>query len=193
VQGKIHGGGLPCLEIPTTMTHVSTAAKLAAAAKKRLQQGMQTAHGVAMVSSTTKITNAAIWYYCTASLYYAPLSLKESWLWHVLSRLNSSFYGEELQNAKQSILSRLSQMTKYLVMRECEQIGITSICLQEGISIIPQKVFEDHFQISHYFHFVDSSNYLKDLVIYILWALVMSFSDAQAMILAVILIVFYLL
>jgi hypothetical protein len=41
---------------------------LANAAKTRLQHGMQAAHGVAMVSSATKITNVAIWYYCAASL-----------------------------------------------------------------------------------------------------------------------------
>jgi hypothetical protein len=54
------------------------AAILVVAAKTRLQQGMQTARGVAMESSATKITNAAIWYYCAASLYYARLFLKES-------------------------------------------------------------------------------------------------------------------
>jgi hypothetical protein len=40
-------------------------AVLAAAARTVFQQHMQAAHGVAMVSSATKITNAAIWY-CTA-------------------------------------------------------------------------------------------------------------------------------
>jgi hypothetical protein len=45
-------------------------------------------------------------------------------------------------------------------------------------------------QISQYFHFVDNSNHLKDLVIHILWTLAMSFSDAQAMILTVILTVY---
>jgi hypothetical protein len=39
------------------------------------------------------------------------------------------------------------------------------------------------------FHNFYNSNHLKDLVICILWTLVMSFSDAQAMILTVILIV----
>jgi hypothetical protein len=42
-------------------------------------------------------------------------------------------------------------------------------------------------EISQYFHFVDNSNHLKDLVICILWTLVVSLSDAQAMILTVIL------
>ncbi len=56
-------------------------------------------------------------------------------MWHVLSRHDSSFKGDVLQNANQLFLSRLLQMTKYFVMRECEHIGDTSICSQEGISI----------------------------------------------------------
>jgi hypothetical protein len=73
---------------------------LAAATKTRLQQGMQAAHRVATVSSATKIINAAIWYYCAASLYYAHLFARESWLWQVLSRFDSCFYGDALKNAK---------------------------------------------------------------------------------------------
>jgi hypothetical protein len=42
-------------------------------------------------------------------------------------------------------------------------------------------------EISQYFHFVDNSYHLKDLVICILWTLVMSLFDTQAMILTVIL------
>jgi hypothetical protein len=42
-------------------------AAAAAAARTIFQQCMQAAHGVAMASSATKITNAAIWYYCVAS------------------------------------------------------------------------------------------------------------------------------
>jgi hypothetical protein len=42
-------------------------------------------------------------------------------------------------------------------------------------------------EISQHFHLVDNSNHLKDLVIHILWTLVMSLSDAQRMILTVIL------
>jgi hypothetical protein len=42
-------------------------------------------------------------------------------------------------------------------------------------------------QRSHNFHGFYNSNHLKDLVIHILWTLVMSFSDAQAMILTMIL------
>ncbi len=75
---------------------------------------MQAAHGVATVSSTTKITNAAIWYYCAASLCYAHSFVRESWLWHVLSKLKSYFFGDALQNAKQFFSTGLLQMTKIL-------------------------------------------------------------------------------
>jgi hypothetical protein len=81
---------------------------------------MQAAHGVAMVSSASKITSATIWYYYFASLHYAHLFVRESWLWHVLSTLNSYFFGDALQNAKQLFSARLPQMTKYCVMRECD-------------------------------------------------------------------------
>jgi hypothetical protein len=124
-----------------------------------------------MVSSATKITIAAIWYDCAASLYCTCLFLREIWLWHVLSRLNSSFYGDTLQNAKQLFLSRLLQMTKYFVMRECEHIGDTSNCSQEEISIF--KFHERFLEISirdlTLIHFIDNSNHLKDLMICILW------------------------
>ncbi len=82
---------------------------------------MQAAHGNATVSSATKITNAAIWYYCTASHSF----VRESLLSHVLlltGRLNLLFFGDTLQNAKQVFSVRLLQMTKYCIMRECENI-----------------------------------------------------------------------
>jgi hypothetical protein len=89
-----------------------TAAILAAAART---------NGVAMTSSATKITNAAIWYYCAASHWL----VRESWLCYVLlptGRLDSSFFRNTLQNAKQLFSLRLPQMTKYCIMRECENI-----------------------------------------------------------------------
>jgi hypothetical protein len=82
---------------------------------------MQAAHGVAMASSATKTTNAAIWYYCAASHWFG----RESWLWHVLlsaGRLDLLFFRDALQNAKQLFFLRLPQMTKYCVMRECDNI-----------------------------------------------------------------------
>jgi hypothetical protein len=61
-------------------------------------------NGVAMTSSATKITNAAIWYYCAASHWF----VRESWLCYVISptgRLDSSFFGDALQNENQYFLS----------------------------------------------------------------------------------------
>jgi hypothetical protein len=51
--------------------------------------------------------------------------MRESWLWHVLlptGRLDSPFFGDALQNAKQLFSSRLLQMTKYCIVKECENI-----------------------------------------------------------------------
>jgi hypothetical protein len=88
------------------------AAILAAAARRK---------GVAMASSATKITNAAIWFYCVASHWF----VRESWLCYVLlptGRLDSSFFRDALQNSKQLFSLRLPQMTKNCIMRECDNI-----------------------------------------------------------------------
>jgi hypothetical protein len=76
-------------------------------------------NGVAMASSATKITNAAIWYYCTAHYWF----VREGLLWHV-PRLDSnpSYHGDALQYTKQLFHISLPQMTKYCIMRECENI-----------------------------------------------------------------------
>ncbi len=59
---------------------------------------------------------------------------------------------------------------------------------QNFLSLNSLKVFwRSLAEISQYFHFVDNSNHLTDLVIRILWTLVMSISDAQGMMLTVIL------
>ncbi len=82
---------------------------------------MQAAHGVATVSSATKVTNAAIRYNYTASHSF----VRESLLSHVLlltGRLDLLFFRDTLQNAKQVFSVRLPQMTKYCIMRECENI-----------------------------------------------------------------------
>ncbi len=90
-------------------------------------------------------------------------------------------------------------MTKYFVMRECEDIptGISLCCNsalahKKSFSIFkfPERFSEiscrDLTTFTNFF-FVDNSNHVKDLVIHILWTLVMSFSDANAMIPTVIL------
>jgi hypothetical protein len=76
-------------------------------------------HGVAIkLASTTKITNAAIWYYCAALLVLVSLFWRESGLWcewRVFSFLAGldSVFKNALQNAKQLFHISLPQMTKY--------------------------------------------------------------------------------
>jgi hypothetical protein len=87
-------------------------------------------HGVAIkLASATKITNAEIWYYCAALSVLLSLIQRESGLWcewrvfSSLAGLNLVFKNA-LQNAKQLISTRITQMTKYCIMsmRECENI-----------------------------------------------------------------------
>jgi hypothetical protein len=63
------------------------------------------------------------------------LFVREGWLWCVrrlssLAGLDSDFFfGHALQYAKQLFYSRIPQMTKYFVMRECEYIPTQNIYL----------------------------------------------------------------
>jgi hypothetical protein len=66
----------------------------------------------------------------------------ESWLSGVLSGLDSLFFGDALQNIKQLLPTRLPQMTKYCIMRVCENIlhgylydGDLVFVILKGISI----------------------------------------------------------
>jgi hypothetical protein len=97
---------------------------------------MQAAHEVATVSSATKITNVAIWYYCTASHSFVRESLLSQHVLLLTGGLNSVF-GNALQNAKQLIFDRILQMTKYCIMRECENI-------HSWISLSGDLVFSHH-------------------------------------------------
>jgi hypothetical protein len=69
--------------------------------------------------------------------------VRESWLWCVrrvlssLARLDSDFFfGHALQHAKQVFLDRIPQVTKYFVMRECEDSYMKSRCCD---SAFPHK------------------------------------------------------
>jgi hypothetical protein len=66
------------------------------------------------LTSATKITNTAFWYYCTASWHYAHLFVRESWLLHVLCRLDSFFFGAAFQKCKTIILYQAFQNDKIL-------------------------------------------------------------------------------
>jgi hypothetical protein len=102
-------------------TYCLATAILAAAAETIPPWHMQAAHEVATMSSATKISNAAIHFYCK---YYAHLFVRESLLCDVLLHIAGldSVFGNPLQNATQLFFDRIPQMTKYCVMRECENI-----------------------------------------------------------------------
>ncbi len=77
--------------------------------------------------------------------------MRESWLSHVLSRLDAFFFGDALQNAIQLFSTRLPQMTKYCVMRECENIlcgylydGVLVFVILKGFTIFkfPKRFLE---------------------------------------------------
>jgi hypothetical protein len=96
-----------------------------------------------VATSANKISNVLALYFCATSLYYIYWLVRESWLWHVLCRLNSFFFGDTLQNAKQLFSLRLPKMMKYCVMRECENIlcgylydGDLVFVILKGISIL---------------------------------------------------------
>jgi hypothetical protein len=68
--------------------------------------------------------------------------VREGWLWCVrrvlysLAGLNSDFFfGLALQNGKQIFFNRIPQMTKYFVMRECEDIPTwRSLCCDSAFA-----------------------------------------------------------
>jgi hypothetical protein len=65
-----------------------------------------------VATSANKIANPLALYFCAASLHYIYWFVREIWLWHMLCRLDSFFFGDTLQNSKQLSSLRLPQMTK---------------------------------------------------------------------------------
>jgi hypothetical protein len=65
--------------------------------------------------------------------WWLALAKKKMWLW--IASFGDLYNGDVLQYTKQLFLTKLPQMTKYFVMRECEHIGDTSIWSQQGIYI----------------------------------------------------------
>jgi hypothetical protein len=99
-------------------------------------------HGVAALRiSASEIVNAATAYYAASLLHvctfvrekmcwWLALAKKKMWFW--IASFGDPYNGDVLQYTKQLFLTRLPQMTKYFVMRECEHMGDTSIWSQEG-------------------------------------------------------------
>ncbi len=95
-----------------------------------------------MQSSATKIANAALIYYLIISFHVHSLMREKTWWWLALARkklywwlasfgesyhsdvshFGESYHGDVLQYAKHFFSLRLPQMTKYCVMRECDNI-----------------------------------------------------------------------
>jgi hypothetical protein len=85
-----------------------------------------------MLTRVTEIANAASTYYVTASSFHVhslvrkkmwwrlALARKKMWWW--IASFGKSYNGDMLQYAKQLFSLRLPQMTKYCVMRECDNI-----------------------------------------------------------------------
>jgi hypothetical protein len=54
--------------------------------------------------------------------WWLALAKKKMWLW--IASFGESYNGDVLQHAKQLFSLRLPQMTKYCVMRECDNIHL---------------------------------------------------------------------
>jgi hypothetical protein len=119
-------------------------------------------HGVAALQiSASEIVNAATAYYAASLLHvhmfvrekmcwWLALAKKKMWLW--IASFGDPYNGDVLQYTKQLFLTRLPQMTKYFIMRECEHIGDTSIWSQEGIYIFkyPKGFWRSLSEISQF-------------------------------------------
>jgi hypothetical protein len=126
--------------------HNLVAAIIAAAHK-------QAAHGVAtMLTSAKEIASMDTSYFCAASLLYMIINVRETmwwWLavarkkmWWCIASFGDSYHNDVLQNAKQLFSTRIPQMTKCWVMKECENIlrgylydGDLVFVILKGISI----------------------------------------------------------
>jgi hypothetical protein len=93
--------------------------------------------------------------------------VRGSWLWCVRRSLAGlkSVFGDTFQNAKQLFFNRILQMTKYFVMRECEDIptGI-SLCYDSGFAHKKKKIIFEFLE-----RFLEIS--CRDLTIFTTFAL----------------------
>jgi hypothetical protein len=132
----------------------------------RLKQAA--ALGVATLqSSATEIANAASPYLIASSFHVHSLVREKMWWWLALARkklcwwlasFGESYNCDVLQYTKQLFSLRLPQMTKYCVMRECENIqswflyGSDLVFSHQGEIYgfkFPKRFFGDLFQRSH--------------------------------------------
>ncbi len=108
-------------------------------------------HRVAIkLARTTKITNAAIWYYCAALLVLLSLIWRESGLWcewRVFSSLAGldSVFENALQYAKQLFSVRIPVMTKYCIIRECDNIRNGYLYGGDLLFVILKRIYSFKF------------------------------------------------
>jgi hypothetical protein len=103
---------------------------------RRLKQAA--ALGVATLqSSATEIVDVAFYYFASSSLHvcllvrekmcwWLTLARKKMWRW--IASFGESYHGDMLQFAKQLFSVRLLLMTKFFVMRECDNILRGYLC-----------------------------------------------------------------
>ena len=96
------------------------------------------------------------------------LARKNMWWW--IASFGESYNGDVLQHAKQIFSARLLQMTKYCVMRECENILCGYLCVfdlvfsqQDGIYgfKFPKRFLEISSRDLTLFLFFVNPNHLK--------------------------------
>ena len=89
-------------------------------------------------SSATKIVDVAFYYFASSSLHvyllvretmlwWLALARKKMWRW--IASFGESYHDDVLQFAKQLFSGRLLLMTKFFVMRECENILSGYLCV----------------------------------------------------------------
>jgi hypothetical protein len=121
-------------------------------------------------SSATEIGDVAFYYFASSSLHvcllvrekmlcwWLALARKKMWWW--LASFGKSYNGDVLQLAEQIFSLSLPQMTKYCVMRECENIHswislVGDLVFSHQGEIygfkFPKRFFGDLFQRSHSF------------------------------------------
>jgi hypothetical protein len=116
-------------------THRLFCERLATAVNKatkitwRLKQAA--ALGIATLQSSATKTAASTYYFTVSLLHMHSLVREKMWWWLALARkkmwrwiasFGESYNGDVLQYAKQLFSLRLPQMTKYCVMRECDNV-----------------------------------------------------------------------
>jgi hypothetical protein len=115
---------------------IRSLATIAAAAILSVAVASQAAEA-SILTRATKIANVAFYYFASSSLHvcllvrekmcwWLALAKKKMWRW--ITSFGDSYHGDVLQFAKQLFSIRLPLMTKFFIMRECENILRGYLC-----------------------------------------------------------------